>query len=94
LLGWRPKSRMSSDRRAGQRVKDLVDEALTPSATGVLEGQTIGPYQIGPRVGAGGMGEVYKAFDTRLERTVAIKVLLSELAEDATSIARLTASAP
>jgi hypothetical protein len=56
LLGWRPKSRMSSDRRAGQRVKDLVNEALTPSATGVLEGQTIGPYQIGPRVGAGGMG--------------------------------------
>jgi len=73
---------MSSDRGAGQRVMDLVDKARAPSATGVLEGRTIGPYQVGPRVGAGGMGEVYKAFDTRLDRTVAIKVLPPHLAAD------------
>jgi serine/threonine protein kinase len=73
---------MSSDSGAGQRAKDLVDKARAPSATGVLEGRTIGPYQVGPRVGAGGMGEVYKAFDTRLDRTVAIKVLPPHLAAD------------
>ena len=40
-----------------------------------LEGQRIGPYQLASKIGAGGMGEVYKARDTRLDRTVAIKVL-------------------
>ena len=47
-----------------------------------LEGQTIGPYQLASKIGAGGMGEVYKARDTRLDRTVAIKVLTAHLADD------------
>ena len=38
-------------------------------------GAKLGPYEIVSRAGAGGMGEVWKARDTRLERTVAIKVL-------------------
>ena len=37
-------------------------------------GDQLGPYQIVGRIGAGGMGTVYKARDTRLDRTVAIKV--------------------
>ena len=40
----------------------------------------LGPYQILAPIGAGGMGEVYKATDTRLERTVAIKVLPAHVA--------------
>src|SRR5215467_643847 len=42
-------------------------------------GTRLGPYEIQSRLGAGGMGEVWKARDTRLERTVAIKVLPQHL---------------
>jgi len=45
-------------------------------------GTRLGPYEITGPIGAGGMGEVYKARDTRLERTVAIKVLPPALAGD------------
>ena len=44
-------------------------------------GTRLGPYEILAPIGAGGMGEVYKATDTRLDRTVAIKVLLEHLAD-------------
>ena len=45
-------------------------------------GTRLGPYEIESPIGAGGMGEVYKATDTRLERTVAIKVLPAHVASD------------
>ena len=45
-------------------------------------GRRLGPYQIDASLGAGGMGEVYKAIDTRLDRTVAIKVLPEHVAAD------------
>ena len=51
-------------------------------------GTKLGPYEILSPIGAGGMGEVYQAKDTRLDRTVAIKVLPSELAESAERKAR------
>ena len=44
-------------------------------------GTRLGPYEILAPIGAGGMGEVYKARDTRLDRTVAIKVAKAEFSE-------------
>jgi serine/threonine protein kinase len=45
-------------------------------------GARVGAYEILSAIGAGGMGEVYRARDTRLERTVAIKVLPADLSSD------------
>ena len=50
---------------------------------GLKPGQRLGPYEIESPIGAGGMGEVYLARDTRLDRAVAIKVLPPQLAENA-----------
>jgi len=46
-------------------------------------GTKLGPYEIAAPLGAGGMGEVYRALDPRLDRTVAIKILPAHLSSDA-----------
>ncbi len=51
-------------------------------------GTRLGPYEILSPLGAGGMGEVYRARDTRLERDVAVKVLPENLIADADALAR------
>jgi serine/threonine protein kinase len=49
----------------------------------LASGARLGPYEIVSPIGAGGMGEVYRARDTRLDRTVAIKILPAALARNA-----------
>jgi eukaryotic-like serine/threonine-protein kinase len=53
-------------------------------------GTKLGPYEIVAPLGAGGMGEVYRARDTTLNRDVAIKVLPDLFASDAERLARFT----
>src|SRR6185503_16689244 len=51
-------------------------------------GARVGPYEVIAPLGSGGMGEVYRARDTKLNRDVAIKVLPTQLAQDPASLAR------
>ena len=51
-------------------------------------GTRLGPHEIVSLLGVGGMGEVYRAHDTRLGRDVAVKVILAELARDPERIRR------
>ncbi len=51
-------------------------------------GVRLGPYDITAQIGVGGMGEIYRATDTKLDRDVAIKVLPASLAGDPERIAR------
>ena len=51
-------------------------------------GDKLGPYEILAPIGAGGMGEVYRAKDTKLDREVAIKVLPAALAQDPERLAQ------
>ena len=61
--------------------KQLSGTIITPTMP-LAPGTRLGPYEITAALGAGGMGEVYRARDRRLERTVAIKVLPSQFSAD------------
>src|SRR5918995_6877811 len=56
-------------------------------------GTQLGPYEIVSRLGAGGMGEVYRARDRRLARDVAVKVLPDSFAADSDRVARFAREA-
>ena len=66
---------------------------MSVSAGYPAEGESIGPYRIVRRIGAGGMGVVYEAEDTTLNRRVALKVISPHLAEDDEFRARFTREA-
>ncbi len=59
----------------------------------ITEGTRLGQYEIVGRLGAGGMGEVYRARDTRLHRDVAVKALAADFAADPTRLSRFETEA-
>ncbi len=64
------------------RLPYTVLPALLPKEAVIVVGKTLAHYEILEPLGAGGMGEVYRARDTRLGRDVAIKVLPEDFASD------------
>ncbi len=54
----------------------------------IAPGEVLGAYKVETKLAEGGMGEVYRAFDERLERRVAIKVLPARLSQDTAALAR------
>src|ERR1700686_2396986 len=59
----------------------------------IVAGQKIGPYEVAAQIGAGGMGEVYKARDPRLNRDVAIKILPASFSADPDRLQRFAQEA-
>ena len=73
--------------RANPRFQSLLTKTRRPGMT-LAAGARLGPYEILGPLGAGGMGEVYRARDPKLKREVAIKVLPEALAKNADALAR------
>ena len=59
----------------------------------LMAGESFGPYQVREKLGEGGMGEVYRARDARLNRDVALKVLPASMTGDPERLARFTREA-
>ena len=76
----------SHEEAAAENVIDTPPDANLNSSDSetrrLADGQWLGPYQIIKHLGTGGMGEVYLATDSRLDRVVALKILSGELAQD------------
>ena len=81
-------SLLAVDTRAKRFLETPAVMLADPMGAKLLEGQRVGPYQIASRIGAGGMGEVYRARDARLGRDVAIKMLPRAFASDPDRLAR------
>ena len=88
-VGWGWGARMDGDAIQS----DALDQGAGATPMTLSPGTRLGPYEIVALIGAGGMGEVYKASDTRLNRTVAIKVLPPHWADDPAMRARFDTEA-
>ena len=73
-------------------LKRLFDSVRSPgsgrSDSPLPQGRRLGTYEILEQIGAGGMGDVYRAHDTRLRRDVAIKILPTAFTTDSSRLAR------
>ena len=70
-----------------------MDEVESRHLMSLATGTRLGPYEVVAPLGAGGMGEVYRGRDTRLDRGVAIKVLPEAFAQDPERLARFAREA-
>ncbi len=84
-------SLLASDQRAKSFLEApavVLGDNARHQARAIMEGQRLGVYQVQALLGAGGMGEVYRARDTKLERDVAITVVGSAFTSDPDRLAR------
>jgi len=82
--------------RAGETVFRFVSQVtITParSNAGPYTGHRIGGYQVEEKIGSGGMGEVYKATQLSMGRTVALKILASQLAQNSNLVQKFVSEA-
>ena len=96
-LRWQVEALLVAHQKAGSFVEtpalDLAARAMAQKQYQPLVGRRLGPYEILSLLGKGGMGEVYLARDTRLDRQVALKILPLEVTQDPERLKRFVREA-